>query len=171
VGRGFAVVADEVRKLAEKVKSATGVISESTSNMIKLVENTLGETEKINEDAQHTRQVVERSSSKFQTMVSDFGVMTEQLAEITEAMQGLGRTNADINGKVSEIHGLSQDAGRKMTESLEQSRELRDATERVQGLVARFRLGSSAFDRVFAITQDFRDRHRGLAHGAGRSGP
>lgn len=158
VGRGFAVVADEVRKLAEKVKSATGVISESTSNMINLVENTLGETERINEDAQHTREVVERSSTKFQTMVSDFGVMTSQLGEITEAMQGLGRTNADINGKVTEIHDLSQDAGRKMTESLEQSRELRDSTERVQSLVARFRLGASAFDRVFAITEDYRNR-------------
>lgn len=158
VGRGFAVVADEVRKLAEKVKSATGVISESTSNMIHLVENTLGETERINEDAQHTREVVERSSTKFQTMVSDFGVMTNQLGEITEAMQGLARTNTDINGKVTEIHDLSQDAGRKMTESLEQSRELRDSTERVQSLVARFRLGSSAFDRVFAIAEDYRDR-------------
>jgi methyl-accepting chemotaxis protein len=158
VGRGFAVVADEVRKLAEKVKSATGVISESTSNMIKLVENTLGETERINEDALHTREVVERSSTKFQTMVSDFGVMTSQLAEITLAMQGLGRTNADINGKVTEIHDLSQDAGRKMTESLEQSRELRDSTERVQSLVARFRLGASAFDRVFAIAEDYRNR-------------
>jgi methyl-accepting chemotaxis protein len=158
VGRGFAVVADEVRKLAEKVKSATGVISESTSNMINLVENTLGETERINEDAQHTREVVERSSTKFQTMVSDFGVMTSQLGEITEAMQGLGRTNADINGKVTEIHDLSQDAGRKMTESLEQSRELRDSTERVQSLVARFRLGASAFDRVFAIAEDYRNR-------------
>lgn len=158
VGRGFAVVADEVRKLAEKVKSATGVISESTSNMISLVENTLGETERINEDAQHTREVVERSSIKFQTMVSDFGVMTSQLGEITEAMQGLGRTNADINGKVTEIHDLSQDTGRKMTESLEQSRELRDSTERVQSLVARFRLGASAFDRVFAIAEDYRNR-------------
>lgn len=158
VGRGFAVVADEVRKLAEKVKSATGVISESTSNMISLVENTLGETERINEDAQHTREVVERSSIKFQTMVSDFGVMTSQLGEITEAMQGLGRTNADINGKVTEIHDLSQDTGRKMTESLEQSRELRDSTERVQSLVARFRLGASAFDRVFAIAEDNRNR-------------
>ncbi|MCQ8780541.1 hypothetical protein NQU49_28490, partial [Escherichia coli] len=76
----------------------------STSNMIHLVENTLGETERINEDAQHTREVVERSSTKFQTMVSDFGVMTNQLGEITEAMQGLARTNTDINGKVTEIH-------------------------------------------------------------------
>jgi len=67
-------------------------------------------------------------------------------------------TNAGIHGKVMEIHSLSQDATQQMTESLSQSRELRDATEKVQGLVARFRLGSSAFDRVFAVAQQYRDR-------------
>ncbi|MBK8016876.1 MAG: methyl-accepting chemotaxis protein [Betaproteobacteria bacterium] len=158
VGRGFAVVADEVRKLAEKVKSATGVIAESTSNMIDLVENTLVETGKINDDAQETRRVVEKSSQNFETMVRDFNTMSGQLEEITGAIVQLDGTNQDVHSKVRDIHGLSREVTRQMTDSLTQSRELRDATERVQGLVARFRLGSSSFDRIFDITSNYRDR-------------
>ncbi len=157
VGRGFAVVADEVRKLAEKVKAATGVIAQSTSSMIDLVENTLQETGRINSDAQQTRVVVEKSSQNFESMVGDFRVMSDQLEEITTAIVQLDRTNENVTTKVSDIHGLSREVTKQMTESLSQSRELRDATERVQGLVARFRLGSSSFDRVFDLATACRD--------------
>jgi methyl-accepting chemotaxis protein len=157
VGRGFAVVADEVRKLAEKVKAATGVIAQSTSSMIDLVDNTLVETGRINADAQETRVVVEKSSRNFESMVGDFRVMSDQLEEITTAIVQLDRTNEDVTAKVADIHGLSREVARQMTDSLSQSRELRDATERVQGLVARFRLGASSFDQVFDLASTCRD--------------
>lgn len=158
VGRGFAVVADEVRKLAEKVKSATGVIADSTGNMISLVENTLVETGKINEDAQHTRNVVQKSSQNFETMVGDFNRMSAQLDEIATAIVDLDRSNEAVHRNVRDIHGLSREVSVEMTDSLAHSRTLRDATERVQGLVARFRMGASAFDRIFDITWTYRDR-------------
>lgn len=158
VGRGFAVVADEVRKLAEKVKSATGVIADSTSNMISLVENTLVETGKINDDAQQTRQVVQKSSRNFEAMVTDFGTMTVKLEEIAGAIGDLDRTNDEVHRNVRDIHGLSGEVASQMDDSLKHSRELRDATERVQGLVARFRMGASSFDRVFDITLTYRNR-------------
>nr|MCU0869601.1 methyl-accepting chemotaxis protein [Burkholderiales bacterium] len=158
VGRGFAVVADEVRKLAEKVKSATATIAESTGRMITLVDSTASETESIADDARVTRDVVARSSASFASMVGDFRAMGTQLIEINEAVARLDAGNAENQARVDAIHALSREVSKRMSESLRQSRELRDATETVQSLVARFRLGSSAFDRVFGATEAARDR-------------
>jgi methyl-accepting chemotaxis protein len=112
----------------------------------------------VNEDARRTRRVVEDSAGRFEGMVHDFGTMNAQLGEISVAVSQLERTHADIHAKVEGIHDLSGDVARRMDESMGQSRELREATERVQGLVSRLRLGNSAFDRVYSVTESYRYR-------------
>jgi methyl-accepting chemotaxis protein len=158
VGRGFAVVADEVRKLAEKVKSATRVIAANTERMISLVSNTQTETEKINADAEHTREVVQKSSGNFERLVQDFSVMNGQLREISGAMRNLETANALIHDQVSQIQGLSGNVSAQMKDSEASSRDLTTVTEGVFGVVSRFHIGDSAFDRSLRATEEYRER-------------
>jgi methyl-accepting chemotaxis protein len=145
-GRGFAVVADEVRKLAERVNQATQEINDNIGGMATLVSDTQAENELINADIRHTREVIERSSVEFQNMVADFEQTGSQLVQIAAAMEQLTATNGHVHDAVTEVHSLSGDVARSMDDSAAATLTLSTATETVQELVSRFKIGRGVFD-------------------------
>ncbi|THF62749.1 methyl-accepting chemotaxis protein [Pseudothauera rhizosphaerae] len=156
-GRGFAVVADEVRKLAERVNKATEEIHGNIGGMISLVSSTRAENEVINADVLQTRQVVGRSAAQFEHMVGEFECTGEQLLQIAAAMEELTATNSQVHENVSVIHELSTSVAKDMEESEQRTLELSRATEAVQELVSRFRIGKGAFDHVVNEAYAFRN--------------
>jgi len=148
MGRGFAVVADEVRKLAERVNVATQEISTNIGGMIQLVRETQNENEGINSDIQQTRHVVERSSGEFSRMVGDFERTGDQLTQIAAAMEELSATNAQVHEAVTQVHGLSAEVSGSMQSSERSTLALSEATESVQELVSRFKIGRGTFDVI-----------------------
>lgn len=156
-GRGFAVVADEVRKLAEKVKSATGVITSNSDKMLALVSSTEAETRRITEDAGLAREVVQRTSTNFAAMVGDLQHMSEQLLDITGAIHHIHDSNVSVHGLVGEITALSEQVSTQMLESERVSEELRDHTEELHALSTRFRISDSAYDKLIDIAEKYRD--------------
>lgn len=156
-GRGFAVVADEVRKLAEKVKSATGVITRNSDKMLELVASTEAETARITEDSSLAREVVQRTSTNFAAMVSDLQHMSEQLLDITGAIHHIHDSNVSVHGLVGEITSLSEQVSKQMHESEQVSDDLRNHTEGLHALSTRFRIGESAYDRLITVAEKFRD--------------
>jgi methyl-accepting chemotaxis protein len=157
-GRGFAVVADEVRKLAEKVKSATGVIAENTRAMISLVGDTMDQTRLMHEDSVRAEEVVGNTSGKFAVMVDDFKRMSAQLTTITDSIHHIRDTNATAHTQIGEIHGFSEAVSRQMHESECSSTELRDLTEKLHEIGARFTIGGSGLDRILGQLVACRDR-------------
>lgn len=157
MGRGFAVVADEVRKLAERVNVATQDISRNIGGMIELVRETQIENEMINSDIRQTKQVVERSSDQFTLMVKDFELTGDQLTQIAAAMEELSATNGQVHGSVTQIHNLSGDVSKNMEGSEKSSLTLAAATESVQELVSRFKIGRGTFDHNVDVARHFRD--------------
>ncbi|HLO61451.1 MAG TPA: methyl-accepting chemotaxis protein [Azonexus sp.] len=158
MGRGFAVVADEVRKLAERVNVATQEITDNIGSMISLVRETQSENEVINHDIQQTRQVVERSSGEFQRMVGDFERTGDQLNQIAAAMEQLTATNGQVHEAVTQVHDLSNNVCGSMKDSEKSTLTLCQATESVQELVSRFKIGRGAFDVVIDRVKEFRDQ-------------
>lgn len=156
-GRGFAVVADEVRKLAERVNLATQEISRNIGSMTELVSNTQAENSEINADINETRQVVERSAVEFQKMVGDFEQTSDQLAHIATSMDDLKSTNDNVHQAVIQLHQLSAEVSDSMQSSEASSVALAKATENVQELVSRFKIGRGAFDFNVERTREFRD--------------
>jgi methyl-accepting chemotaxis protein len=157
-GRGFAVVADEVRKLAEKVKAATGDIAASTGAMTKLVESTQAETDRIQLDVGQSGAVVARSSQRFEAIVRDFSAMGGQIGEVRAAIESVSESNTSIHGQVSEIRAMSVDVASRMEQSHKSSGELSLATEKIEELAARFRLGRGRFEEIIGRVADYRDR-------------
>lgn len=158
MGRGFAVVADEVRKLAERVNVATQEITDNIGSMISLVRETQSENEVINHDIQQTRQVVERSSGEFQRMVGDFERTGDQLNQIAAAMEELTATNGQVHEAVTQVHDLSNEVCGSMKDSEKSTQTLCQATESVQELVSRFKIGRGAFDINIDRVKEFRDQ-------------
>ncbi|MDD5298248.1 MAG: methyl-accepting chemotaxis protein [Rhodocyclaceae bacterium] len=156
-GRGFAVVADEVRGLADRVNKATQEISINVDGMITLVKDTQRENQVINTDIGATQDVVERSSGLFHAMVSDFERTSDQLLQITAAMEELGATNSQVHDSVTQIHRLSADVSRHMEASATSTISLTKATESVQELVSRFKIGRGTFDFNVEAARKFRD--------------
>ena len=156
-GRGFAVVADEVRKLAEKARSATEEIAKNVSEMLRHVNSTLSETQEISVYTQQTREVVERSSDNFERMVKDFEKTNSQLTTIASAIEELSLTNAEIHGKVNEIHSLTMDVTKQMEQSQKSSKDLSRITEDMQEMILRFKTGQGSYEKVILAAKDHRD--------------
>jgi methyl-accepting chemotaxis protein len=158
MGRGFAVVADEVRKLAERVNLATQEITVNIGGMIDLVRETQRENDVINEDIRRTREVVEHSSGEFRAMVANFEHTGEQLSQIASAMEELSATNGQVHDSVRQVHELSVDVASSMKTSERTTQTLSQATESVQELVSRFKIGRGAFDFNVEKARAFRDQ-------------
>ena len=157
-GRGFAVVADEVRKLAERVNTAAVEITGNIDGMIGRVMNTRAENEIINGDVLQAREVVGRSAKQFEFMVGEFESTGEQLLQIAAAMEELSATNGQVHENVTAIHDLSGTVAQNMQESEQCSLKLARATESVQELVSRFKIGTGEFDHAVGQARTFRDR-------------
>ena len=156
-GRGFAVVADEVRKLAERVNNATAEINADIDGMISKVENTRNENQSISNDMLATRDVVTRSATQFSEMVSEFEQTGSQLLDIRAAMDQLSAANGQVHENASVIHDLSAEVAGHMEKSELSAVVLAHATEEVQELVSRFKIGHGAFDQAVERTRQFRD--------------
>ena len=147
-GRGFAVVADEVRKLAEKVNLATQEINLNVGGMIGLVRETQAENQIINADIAQTLEVVQKSAVQFRQMVTDFEDTNGKLLRIAAAMEELTATNGQVHDHVTAINEISRKVTTDMRQADKSSRELSDATEGVQELVSRFKIGGRHWGSV-----------------------
>lgn len=154
-GRGFSVVADEVRKLAEKVSAATREIADNIDGMGALVEHTREENHRINADMEVVREVVEQSAQQFGRLVDEFGNTTGRLSQIAATMEQLSSTNANVHESVSLIHESSTQVAADMSHSAQLAETLETSVEHVQELVALFKTGQGAFDRVVSRASQF----------------
>src|SRR5690606_18650249 len=73
------------------------------------------------------------------------------------AMESLSVTNEEVHRNVTGIHELSGKVVSNMAASEEGTRRLSKATEDVQELVSRFRIGRGAFEHAVERARDFRD--------------
>jgi len=163
-GRGFAVVADEVRKLAERVNAATSEISGNINGMLSIVSEARKENDQINTDVRQTRDVVMRSADQFRSMLSELEETSGQLNEIAKAMEQLSATNAQVHENVGVIHDLSADVTSHMHKSELSAVVLAQATEAVQELVSRFKIGHGSFDFAVDRARLFRDQVQQALH-------
>ncbi|MBW7862110.1 MAG: methyl-accepting chemotaxis protein [Rhodocyclaceae bacterium] len=156
-GRGFAVVADEVRKLAERVKAATGAISESIREMGTLATDTCAVTEEVKRDTDEARSSVLTAAERFESMVSGFSTLNDAMLTIRGSMQELEQANRGICAKAATIDELSRDVGQRMRVCLDAAVRLNTITEEELGAASQFTLGEGAFERVLEGCRRYRD--------------
>jgi methyl-accepting chemotaxis protein len=156
-GRGFAVVADEVRKLAEKVKDAASEISGNITSMTKNVLKTKEGTDNIYEFIKDTNEVIEVSTSQFESMIQDFENTSEQLLKIASAIEEISVTNSEIHNNVEQISLISGQVVEKMQVSLKSTEVLNAKTEGMQDIVSKFKVGKGKFENVLLIAEKYKN--------------
>ncbi|MBL8384891.1 MAG: methyl-accepting chemotaxis protein [Burkholderiales bacterium] len=156
-GRGFSVVADEVRKLADKVKAATGEITTQIEVMARRVEATRDGTTHIHAAVDASRDVVERSSQRFDAIVRDFSSIGESMGGVRAEIDAASASNARIHDQAAAMRDMSADVASRMANSHKASLDLSQATERIEELAARFRIGHGRFEEIIARVGACRD--------------
>ncbi len=157
-GRGFAVVADEVRKLAERVGRATEDIFANIDHMVGQVDETLLETQGIVRTTEITKQVVDRTSGNFSSLVADFEQNSARLARMADTMQALAARNREISTHVAQVHTLSADITQAVGAVEKTTRDMNAAAENVQEVVGSFTTGDGVVEQWVAKLGVFRAR-------------
>ena len=153
-GRGFAVVAEEVRKLAEDSQEAAKKIAE-------LIGEIQGDTGKavsvMNEGAGEVKtgtQVVTAAGVAFQEIVTLIAVVSQQVGEISAAIQQMASGSQQLVDSIKKIDRLNRSsaveaqsvstAAEEQLASMEEisssSQALANLAQELQVVVARFRL-------------------------------
>ena len=79
-------------------------------------------------------------------MVGNFERTGDQLNQIAAAMEQLTATNGQVHEAVTQVHALSNEVSGSMKSSETSTLTLSRATESVQELVSRFKIGRGSFD-------------------------
>jgi len=169
-GRGLAVVADEVRKLAERVGRATEDIFANIKHMVSQVDETLVETQGIVRTTEVTKQVVDRASGNFSTLVGDFELTTQRLTRMADTMQALATRNREITTHVAEVHGLSAEIMQAVSAAEKTTHDMNAAAENVQEVVGSFTTGDGVVEGLVARLGGFRQRVEQQLNGFAQQG-
>ena len=127
-GMGFAVVAEEVRKLAERSSQATEEITEL-----------IGESTKRVMDGTQLSQEVGESLTSILTGVENTGESMELISKGTEEQ---AITANEVSKAIEGISAVTEENASSAEEMAASSEELSAQAQRLQGLVANFRINS-----------------------------
>lgn len=153
-GRGFSVVAEEIRKLAEDSKEAVLGIGEITSKVTDSVQALTKNSEEIlhfmrddvSEDYESMMSIADKYSEDaiyVNELVSDFSATSEELfgqihdiltsvSEVSRAMAGSARGNAEIAVKVSEAAQMSIDLKEDIERAKQSVLQLEQSVQRLK---------------------------------------
>jgi len=156
-GRGFAVVASEVRRLSQVVNAEAVKIATASGAMRALVTSTSGATAGILEGVNVSAREAGSAASHLTAFVADFERMTATVDQMAAAMQSLDGVNQEIGARVGEVASNASSSAATMQDASRRVDEVRVATEELQGVLAGFRTGGTAFDALVDSTTALRD--------------
>lgn len=156
-GRGFAVVAGEVRRLSQVVNAEAVKIAAASGAMRELVASTSGATAGILDGVNVSAREAGSAASHLNAFVADFERMTATVDQMAGAMQSLDGVNQRIGERVADVAENASGAAATMHDASRRVDEVRAATEELQGVLAGFRTGGTAFDALVDTTTTLRD--------------
>jgi methyl-accepting chemotaxis protein len=146
-GRGFAVVADEVRRLAERTTKATKEITEmikgiqtETSGAVTSIE---GGTAEVKEGIA----LAEKAGESLRHIVLTSENVREMIEQIAAANEEQARTSDQISKNVEAISNVTSETAQGTHQIAQAAEDLNRLTEKLQQLVAGFKLDANAAQR------------------------
>ena len=138
-GRGFAVVAQEVRTLASRS-------SEASSNIRKLIDTSVTRT-------QSGTQLVKSAGKTMLEIVESIERVTDVIGEISAGAKEQSIGIGQVNTAVTELDNMTQHNASMVEQSSTAASEMREQAERLNALVASFRLSDAAQGTSATIRQ------------------
>jgi methyl-accepting chemotaxis protein len=116
------------------------------------------ETQGIVRTTEITKQVVDRASGNFSSLVADFEQNSARLARMADTMQALAARNREISTHVAQVHTLSADITQAVGAVEKTTRDMNAAAENVQEVVGSFTTGDGVVEQWVAKLGEFRAR-------------
>ena len=139
-GRGFAVVADEVRKLAERTARATVEIGE-------LIQSNHGEIASALSDMDSTRHLVTEGVATSHEVAERMSGINIQMNDVVRGIRDIAEATREQSAATNEMARAAEQVNRMTTETdvavqsaASTSAQLHQLSQRLQGLVAQFKL-------------------------------
>ncbi len=108
-GKGFAVVADEIRKLAEQTRKSTENITEIIEE---LNQNAIEASDNVKESIQSMDNqggLISTASQSFEKINGNFGMLTENIAEIDHMLTELAKANHHIVDNIGQLSATTEE--------------------------------------------------------------
>ncbi|MGI5901248.1 MAG: methyl-accepting chemotaxis protein [Desulfitobacteriia bacterium] len=107
-GKGFAVVADEVLKLAEQAQDSAGKIAELINAIQIDTESAVNAMEHGTREVKEGAQVVITAGETFREIAALVSEISDQITEISSAIQTMAVRSGDVVKSINEIDNLSR---------------------------------------------------------------
>jgi methyl-accepting chemotaxis protein len=101
--------------------------------------------------------IINETATNFKSMIGDFEETDEQLVKIAAAIEELSLSNTEVNRKVGQIDGLSQQISTDMQSSGETVRGLNEITEKMQEMVSQYKTGQGLLDQIIDKARRHKD--------------
>lgn len=139
-GRGFAVVAGEVRRLAERTTNATGEIARMVSAIQNETHLAVEAMSQNTTDVEQGSQTSEKALEQLHQIIRMADQVGNMITQIAAAANEQAVTALQVNNNVDQIAELVKESASGAQHSAEACGDLSNLAQRLQGLVAQFRL-------------------------------
>ncbi len=138
-GRGFAVVAEEVRTLASRTQESTAEIQNTIERLRNRAHQAVAVIGQSKEQAQASMEEAHSVNSVLEKITRMMEEVREMNMQIASAVEKQSEVSAEVNHKVGKISDEAEGTCARMQETREAVAGLRDETQKLAQLVAKFR--------------------------------
>ena len=149
-GKGFAVVANEIKELARQTAEATGQIrqqiegiQESTGTSVEEIKQVTEIINDVNDVVSNIASAIEEQSIATKEIAGNVAQASQGIQEVTQNVSEASTVSGTISSDIVEVNTASQEIANASSQVRLSSEELSSLSERLQGMVAKFKIRAS----------------------------